>query len=136
MQMRCCWPSEKPRALAVQVVFDLVPQHGIPQALLHDFIQLSLVLDQPKHAWAKGHVIVNRLRKWIRFLEHHPHPLAQFGHIVIGGIDIPAFQQDLPLDARPGDGVIHPVQAAQESGFAAARRSDQGRDLARQECPC
>ena len=34
---------------------------------------------------------------------------------------------------RPGDGVIHPVQAAQESGLAAAGRSDQGRDLVRQD---
>jgi hypothetical protein len=34
---------------------------------------------------------------------------------------------------RPRDGVIHPVEAAQERGFAASGRSDQGRDLVRKD---
>ena len=40
-----------------------------------------------------------------------------------------AVQQHLALDARAGDGVVHPVEAAQEGGLAAARRPDQRGDL-------
>jgi hypothetical protein len=73
-----------------------------------------------------SHVVVYTFRKRVRLLEHHPDLGAELHRIDAGVVDILAFQQDLPGDTSAGDGVVHPVQTAQEGGFPAARRPDEG----------
>ena len=48
-------------------------------------------------------------------------------------VDVFAIQLDLAQHAGRGDGVVHPVQAAQEGGLAAARGADEGRHGAGQD---
>ena len=72
---------------------------------------------------------VDRLRKWIRTLKYHAYPQAEVNHVGARSIDILPIKQHLSLYTSARNGVVHPVQAAQEGGLAAARWSDQSRDL-------
>ena len=49
---------------------------------------------------------------------------------VPGAVDVVAVEQDLAGERGAGDELVHPVEHAQEGRLAAARRSDQGGDLA------
>ena len=109
----------------MQLILHLVPQRGTLQAVLDDFIQFRPAADavQPR---AVGDVVVDALRKWIRPLKDHSHPLADFHHVDPLAEDVLAVQQDFPFGARAGRQVRHPVERSQQRGFSASRRADNG----------
>ena len=82
----------------------------------------------PCDAQAVGDVVEDRLGEGIGFLEHHADLAAQLDHVHVLAVDVLAVEQHLPFDPRAGDDVVHPVERAQEGGFAAAGRADEGRD--------
>ena len=104
-----------------------------PEAFLDPFVHLGAALRQPVDADAVGDVLEDGLRKGIRLLEDHPHAAAERDHVGARGVDVPAFDDDLSLDPRPRDDVVHPVQGAQERALAAARRPDEGRHQVRRD---
>jgi hypothetical protein len=119
----------KGRAAVRQAVLHFVPQARTLERSFDDPVQLRLARSEAMNARAIGHVLIDRLGKGIRLLEHHAHPRAQLHHVHARTIDILAVQPDLAFHPRAGDGVVHPVERAQESRFAAARRADEGGDI-------
>jgi hypothetical protein len=71
-------------------------------------------------ARAIGDVVVDRLRKRIGLLEHHPDPRAQLHDILALVLDIAAVEPDGSRHARTRDRIVHAVEAAQEGRLAAA----------------
>jgi hypothetical protein len=69
------------------------------------------------------------VRERRRLLEHDPDARAQLRHVLLAIVNIVAVEGNQPVDPRRRDGVVHAVQAAQERGFAAARRADQRQHL-------
>ena len=63
------------KGVLLQSVLNLIPDSGISQRTLHDFIQFYLVSDAVG-TWAVGNVIVNAHREGIGLLEHHADLLA------------------------------------------------------------
>ena len=112
-----------------QPVLDLVPQRRLLQAGLDDLIELRLARRQSVDARAVGDVLVDRLGKRVRLLEHHADAGTQFDDVDLGIVDVLAVERDLAADTRAVDRVVHPVEAAQERRLAAARRADQRRNL-------
>ena len=95
--------------------------------MLHQRIELRLAFDAVRSG-AIGHVVVDAHRERIGLLKDHAHALAQMVHVDLS-IDIFAVHADVALDAAALHQIVHPVQAAQKRGLAAAARADQRRDL-------
>ena len=110
-----------------QNVLHLVPEDRLSEALLHQGLQFALVLDAREFR-GEGDVVENRLGEGIGLLEDHPDPLADLHGIDMRGIDVLPFEKDLPLQGRPADQVVHPVEESQQRRFPAPGRADQGRD--------
>ena len=82
---------------------------------------------QAVDARAIGDILVDRLRKRIRLLKDHADARAQFHHVDAVVVDILVVERDLAGDAAGLDRIVHAVEAAQESGLAAAGGADQCR---------
>ncbi|MNN67448.1 hypothetical protein D3C81_1830820 [compost metagenome] len=61
-------------------------------------------------------------------MEHHTYLLAEAHHIGAGAVDVHTLYIHISGYPDIVDQVIHPVQGAEEGGFAAAGRADQGVD--------
>ena len=122
-------PARQSGAALLQPVLDLVPQAGALQRALDDRVHLRLARGEAVDARAVGDVLVDRLGEGVGLLEHHADAGAQLHHVHRGGVDILAVELDPALDARARDGVVHPVEGAQEGRLAAARRADEGGDV-------
>ena len=72
MQSRCCWPPERPRALSLEPVLDLVPERGAAQRRLDALVELADF--DPEIARRPGDVVVDRLREGVGLLEDHADP--------------------------------------------------------------
>ena len=118
----------KSQGRLVQAVLDLVPQGGPVKALFHRLVQRAAVADAGDPQ-AVGDVLVDRLGKGRRPLEDHAHLLPQFDHVGRAVEDLLAVHEDAAGGADVVDQVVHAVQAAQQGRLAAARGTDQGRDL-------
>ena len=127
MHRRCCWPPDRPERALVEAVLRLVPERGAAQAPLDDRIEVALPVD-PLDAAAERDVLVDRLRERIRFLEDHPDPAPQRVDVQVGIVDVLPFEEDRSRRPHAVDEVVHPVEAAQQRGLAAARRADERRD--------
>ena len=96
-----------------------------------DFSTISsssdLALDAVQ-ARAVRDVVVDRHRERVRLLEDHPDAAAEVDGVDAGRVDVLAVERHEPFDPRAGDQVVHPVQAAQERGLAAAGRADERGD--------
>ena len=113
----------------VQTVLHLVPQRRAAQGFLDDAVEHVLALF-PENPRAVGDVFVNAARKRIGFLEHHADPPAEFHAVHLRAVDLDAIDPDAAArDPGAGDEVVHPVEAAQQGGLAAAGRADEGGDL-------
>ena len=110
----------------LQAVLGLVPQRRAAQGGLDDLVGVAL---HAHHARPEGDVVVDRLRERVRLLEDHPDPLAHLHGVDRAVVEVLAVVDDLAVDARARDQVVHPVQAADERRLAAARRPDQRGDL-------
>ena len=62
-------------------------------------------------------------------MEDHADALAQLHDIRAGRVQLAAVEPDAAARFRARDGVVHPIEAAQECGFSAARWPDEGGDL-------
>ena len=135
MHRRCCWPPE--RLLPGWSSRSLTSFHkpGAPQGGLDDLVHLGLAAGEPVDARAVGDVVVDRLGERVGLLEHHADPGAQLHHVDVGCVDVLAVEADVALDPAAVDGVVHPVEAAQEGRLAAARRADQRGHLALRDRP-
>ena len=77
---------------------------------------------------AISHVFENGFGKRIGFLKHHAYPFPEFDHIHISTIDVVTANSNGPLNAHVVNEIIHAVQAAEQSGFAAAAGPDESGD--------
>src|SRR4030095_7035079 len=114
-------------AAFTQPVFDLVPQAGALQAGLDDRVHLALARNQPVDLGAVSDIFVNRLGKRVRLLKDHADAGAQLHDVHVGVVNVFAVELDLARDLRVRDGVVHPVETAQEGRLAAARPADECR---------
>ena len=111
----------------LELVLDLVPQRGAAQRLLDQVVHVvDLHAGDPR---AVGDVVVDRLRERVRLLEDHADVGAHRDRVDALRVDVLAVVGHLALDPGAGDQVVHPVQAAQHGGLAAAGRADQRGDL-------
>ncbi len=128
MHRRCCWPPDRLRPLALQLVLDLLPDRGAAQRLFHALVHVGLA--QPfVEPDAEGDVLVDGHREGRRLLEHHADLGAQGVEVQLGVEHVLAVEQHLAFGALAGIEVVHAVEDAQQRGLAAARRADEGRDL-------
>ena len=79
-------------------------------------------------ARAVGDILEDRLGERIGLLEHHPDAGAQLNDVHVGAVDVLAVELDAAGHPGRRDGVVHPVEAAQEGRLAAARRADERGD--------
>ena len=68
-------------AALAEPVLHLVPQAGAAQGLLDDTVHVGLAGGQSVDARAVGDVLVDRFRKRVGLLEHHPDTGAQLHHV-------------------------------------------------------
>src|SRR5450830_86892 len=115
--------------VGAELVLDLFPQCGALQRLLHAAFQLGLrqPLVQPD---AEGNVLENRHRERRRLLEYHADLGAQHIEVLRGCENILIVEPHIPGGALVGIKVVHPVEHAQQRGFAAPRRTDERGHLA------
>ena len=119
--------GKRQRAL-VQVVFDFIPDGRLLQAFFDALIDkvFWLLFAKPQTVC---HVVIDRKRKRIRLLEHHADLFAQIDDIDVWRIDVLIFKSKASGNRHVLEQIVHAVDAAQIRRFAAAGRSDQGRDL-------
>src|SRR5262249_3675306 len=67
--------------------------------------------------------------EWIGLLKHHADVTAHDDWIDFGVVNILAAETDVPLEAEPAHEVVHPVETPQGSALAAARGTDERRDV-------
>src|SRR5205085_5830118 len=111
-------------AADVEAVLHFIPESGRTKASLDGFIDQAALRD-PRNPQAVGNIVVDRFRKWIRFLEHHPDAAPEVDHVDSRCVDIDAFDANRAArDPGPFNQVIHSIQTAQQRGLAASRWSD------------
>ena len=122
--------SGKIKGQVTQPVFYLVPQGGTLERGFHLVVQGTLVVITT-HAQAIGNIFINRLGERIRLLKHHANTHAYLNrvHIRVQQIGVVRVQYQFAFIAISRIEVVHPVKAAQKSGFATARRTNQRGDL-------
>ena len=131
MHSRCCWPPDSDVPPWLELVLDLVPQRGAPQAALDDLVELGGLrpAGQPEPG---GDVVVDRHRRErVGSLEDHADDPAERDRVDRRAVDVLAVEPDGALDPRPGGQLVHPVERAQEGALAAAGRADDRRDRMR-----
>ena len=81
-------------------------------------IELGAISCETMYAWAIGNIIVDALRKRVRFLKHHANASAQRNRVLFLAIDVLAVQRDLAGDTCCFDRIVHPIQASEKRRFA------------------
>ena len=127
MHNRSVAAGKSQRAL-VKAVFDLIPQHGASQAGFDHFVQ-DVPVSFTGHAQAENDVIENRFWKRVRLLKNHAYFEPQIENIEFWVIKALLFKSDITGVACVRDKVVHSVEVPEKSGFSAARRADEGRNL-------
>ena len=120
--------ARKAQGAFFQAILHFVPQGCAAQASFHDLIQLGLGMAAVQPG-AIGDIVVNAHGKRICLLKHHANVAPQSGDIQLGVQNILAAVQCLAGDAHAGHQILHTIEGFQKSGFSAAGRADQGRDL-------
>ena len=128
MHSRCCCPPDRLGARILQAVLHLLEQAGTAQAGHHHLLEFGLGVCQTMNARAVRHVLEHRLRERVGLLEDHADARAQLHHIEVRIVDVGVVDLDLARHAAARNGVVHPVDAAQERRLAAARRPDERHD--------
>jgi len=82
------------------------------------------VIAQGQDARAEGHIIVDRQGERVRYLKDHPYSAAEFYHVNPRRVDIFAVQKHLSLEAGIREGLVHPVEGAEEGGLTATGGPD------------
>src|SRR5438128_12118170 len=97
-------------------VFDFVPERGMGERTLHDFIQLAAIAEaielQPS-----SHVVVNRHRgEWVRLLKDHADAAADL-HGGGSVVNVKVTDAHAASGASFGNSLVHAVEAAHECGL-------------------
>src|SRR5580658_1937338 len=110
----------------MEMVFDFIPERGVAKALFDRFGdgQFRAVDFQ-----AVGDVVENRLRKRIGALKHHADAAAKLRDVLRKNV-LPV-EKNFAFKSRVTHGLVHAVEGAEQSGFAAARRTNESRDFVR-----
>ena len=120
-------PAGEFQGRLVEAVLDFVPKRGFSQRIFDHGFESSGV-GQSRDSWAVDDVLEDRLGEWIGFLKHHADASPKVHQVHVTAINVLAVEQDRPFHASAIDQIVHTVEHAQERGFAAARRPDEGRD--------
>ena len=126
MQRRCCWPPDMPKALVLRRSLTSSQSAAWRSACSTRLVEVLLAAE---HARAEGDVVVDRLGERVGLLEDHPDPLAHLHRVHARGVEVLAVVEHPSLHPRARDQVVHPVEAADQGGLAAARGPDQRGDL-------
>ena len=126
MQSRCCWPPESPVPDSSRRSLTSSIEPRLLQAADHDLVEVGLGAGEAVDARTVGDVLVDGFGERIGLLEDHADARPELHGVDPRRIDIHAVEIDLAGDAAALDGVVHPVQAAQERRLAATGRTDQG----------
>jgi hypothetical protein len=122
-------PAGEARAGAREVVFDFIPERDLAQRLFDHGLR---VLDSNAvQSQTREDVVADRHRgKGVRLLENHADTPANAHRIHVALVNVLSVEQHLALRLRMRNDLVHPIQTADERGFAAPRRTDHGRDPA------
>jgi hypothetical protein len=72
-----------------------------------------------------GDVVIDRHRKRVWLLKYHADSLAKFHDIDIFSINVDIIIENLALNPNFGHKIVHPIQAANKCGLAAAGWTDE-----------
>src|SRR5207244_11766352 len=81
-------------------------------------------------ARAEGDVVVDRLRKRVRPLEHHPDAAPNVDRVDAARVQIVTVVGEAAGDLGARDQIVHAVERAKQRALPAARRPDERRDAA------
>src|SRR6185436_3968309 len=112
----------------VQAVLHFLPQVGRLQAGLDAIVEILLPAVEQR---PELQVVEDRARQRHGNREHHAHLAAQHRDVQRLAVEVDAVEADAALAAEQRLEVVHPVQAAQQRGLAAARGPDDAQDLVR-----
>lgn len=118
MQRRCCCPPDSSKADFFSLSFTSSHSAASLERALDALVDQPAVADAV-HAQSICDVLIDRLRKRIRFLENHAYLFAQLDDLDVPAVDVLAVDPDLAAEARSLDQIVHPVQQSQESRLAA-----------------
>ncbi len=125
MHRRCCCPPESERPLSLSL--SLTSSHSA--AARRDFLDAAgLVALVAVEAQAEGDVVIDAGGEWVWLLEDHADEAPHGDGVDVGGVDVLAAIVHVAFEAEATNEIVHPVEAAQNSAFAAARGADEGRD--------
>src|SRR5262245_35879399 len=120
-------PARQAQRALMEAVVDLIPQGGAAETPLHDPLEVAAILDAQDPGPVRD-VLEHRLGERVRLLEHHPHSLAQLGHVHAALVDVRTPDPDRPLDAHAVHEIVHSIDAAEQRGLPASRGPDVGGD--------
>src|SRR6476469_3837983 len=109
-----------------KTVLDLIPQAGALERAFDNSVELALRGREAMDTGPVGDVLENRLGERIGFLEHHTDAGAKLDDVHVGAGNVLVVKLDPARHARRRDCVVHPVEAAEEGRFPAARWADEG----------
>ena len=107
----------------MQTVLYFFEDSGTQQGTLHDLIQFFFILDAMQ-SWTIGNIVIDRHGERIGLLEYHTHLFTKQCGIHPLIVNVLSVQDHFSFDSAAIHQIIHPVQAAQESGFSAATGTD------------
>src|SRR5687767_15827524 len=108
----------------MEPVLHLVPKGRAAQRLLHDLVELATA-EALVDSWPVRNVVIDRFRERVPPLEYHAHAMPEMHHVHVRSVYVSLPQENAAGMAGAGGGVGHPIDAAQERGFATSRRAAQ-----------
>ena len=116
----------EPERVVLEPVLHLVPERRLTERALDALVEIVL---HAEHLAGRRRCFVDRLRKRVRLLEHHPDAPAHLDRIDGGGVEVTAVVEDVAVDGGARHEVVHAVEAADERALAAPRRPDERRHV-------
>lgn len=108
-------------------ILDLIPNSGLFETPLDNFVQGPLIFDAV-YSWAIGDIIIYGHGKGVRLLKDHADFFPQLNGIIVL-IYVSRFVADRSGNMDPVDHVVHPVEGTDEGRFSASRGTNKGGDL-------
>jgi len=119
-------PAREGEPRLIELIFHLIPKGRGAETLFNKGIDACGLAEKAK---PERHVLKDGLREWVRFLEDHADAAAKINHVRCAGVYRRALEGDLSLHPESGHKVVHAVDGAEQRALAAARGTDQRRDL-------
>ena len=119
-----------------QLVFHFIPEPGLFQTRLYNFLRGHFVGGHAVDAGSVDHIVVDGFRERVRFLEYHADARPQLHYIHGTPIDIILIESDLTGNPAIVDSVIHAIQASQEGGFSTTGWTDHRGNLIGADIQC